>query len=186
MVNNPAIDKAKENMKKSQEALQRELGNIRAGKANASILNRINVEYYGAQVPLNQVASVSIPEARVLLISPYDESALNDIERALNMSDLGLTPANDGNSIRLVIPQLTTENRMELAKKVGKEAEGAKVAVRNIRRDAMDSVKKQEKNGDISEDELKALEKDIQKITDDAVKGIDEISKKKEKEITEV
>lgn len=185
MANNPAIDKAKEHMKKSQEAFQRELGNIRAGKANASILSRVMVEYYGAQVPINQVASISIPEPRVLSITPYDESALDDIERAINMSDLGLAPANDGNVIRLVIPQLTTESRLELAKKVGKEAENAKVAVRNIRREAMDSIKKQQKNSEISDDELHTLEKDIQKITDDAVKGIDEISAVKEKEITE-
>ncbi|MGR3741689.1 ribosome recycling factor [Companilactobacillus sp. DQM5] len=182
---NPIIDDAKTRMKKSQEAFQRELGNIRAGKANASILSRVNVEYYGAQVPINQVASISIPEPRVLMISPFDESALDDIERAINMSDLGLTPANDGSVIRLVIPQLTTESRIELAKKVGKEAENAKVAVRNIRREAMDNAKKQQKNGDISDDELHTLENDIQKVTDDAVKGIDEISAVKEKEITE-
>ncbi|MDO1605517.1 ribosome recycling factor [Lactobacillus sp. YT155] len=182
---NPAIDEAKTKMKKSQESFQSQLGNIRAGKANASILNPVTVEYYGAQVPINQVASVSIPEPRVLLISPFDESALDEIERALNMSDLGLTPANDGNNIRLVIPQLTTESRHELAKKVGQEAESTKIAIRNIRRDAMDNLKKQEKNGDISEDELHTLEKDIQKVTDDAVKGVDAISAEKEKEITE-
>lgn len=182
---NSAIEKAKENMKKTQAAFQRELGNIRAGKANASILNRITVEYYGAQVPINQVASVSIPEPRVLLVTPFDSSALNDIERALNMADLGLNPANDGSVIRLVIPQLTTESRLELAKKVGKEAEEAKIAVRNVRRDAMDSIKKQQKNSEISDDELHILEKDVQKITDEAVKEIDAISAKKEKEITE-
>ncbi|GKQ42605.1 ribosome-recycling factor [Companilactobacillus sp. RD055328] len=182
---NSAIEDAKVKMQKSQESLQRELGNIRAGKANASILNQIKVNYYGADVPVNQVASVSIPEPRVLMIAPFDESVLEDIERAINMSDLGLAPSNDGSVIRLVIPQLTTETRLELAKKVGKEAENAKVAVRNVRREAMDSIKKQEKNSEISDDELHTLEKDIQKITDDAVKGIDEIAAKKEKEITE-
>lgn len=182
---NIAIEDAKTRMKKSQEAFQRELGNIRAGKANGTILNQIKVNYYGADVPVNQVASISISEPRVLMIAPFDESILDDIERAINMSDLGLAPSNDGSVIRLVIPQLTTETRKELAKKVGKEAENAKVAVRNVRREAMDSIKKQEKSGDISDDELHTLEKDVQKVTDDAVKGIDEIAAAKEKEITE-
>ncbi len=185
MAQNSALDLAKTNMQKTQEALQRDLGNIRAGRANASLLNRIEVDYYGAQTPLNQMAAISIPEPRVLQITPYDKTALDNIEKALLASDLGLTPANDGNVVRLVIPQLTGERRKEIAKEVGKEAENARIAIRNIRREAMESLKKQEKNGDISEDEMHALEKDAQKITDAAVQGVNDLAAAKEEEITE-
>ncbi|WP_125565135.1 ribosome recycling factor [Companilactobacillus insicii] len=185
MTENNAVSKAKENMTKSIEVLRKELANIRAGKANASILNNIKVEYYGTLVPLNQVASINIPEARVLLISPYDKSALDAIEHAINSSDLGLNPANDGDVIRLVIPQLTGERRKEIAKQVGKEAEETRIAVRNVRRDAMDDIKKQEKNSDITEDDLHDLESQIQKVTDKAVADINQIAADKEKEITE-
>ncbi|KRK65690.1 ribosome recycling factor [Companilactobacillus tucceti DSM 20183] len=185
MTDNVALSKAKENMTKSIEVLNRELANIRAGKANASILNNIKVFYYGTEVPLNQVASINIPEARVLLISPYDKTALDDIEHAINASDLGLNPANDGDVIRLVIPQLTGERRQEIAKQVGKEAEETRIAVRNVRRDAMDDIKKQQKNGDITEDGLHDLEDQIQKATDNAVSEINKLAEAKEKEITE-
>ena len=176
----------KERMKKSEEALQRELGSIRAGRANASLLDRIFVEYYGVETPLNQLASITIPEARVLLITPFDKSSLKDIEHSINASDLGITPANDGSVIRLVIPALTEETRRDLAKEVKKVGENAKVAIRNIRRDAMDEAKKQEKAKEITEDELKGLEKGIQKVTDDAVKHVDEMTAHKEKELMEV
>ncbi len=182
---NKAVSKAKENMTKSVDVLRKDLANIRAGKANASILSGVKVVYYGSEVPLNQVASINIPEARVLLITPYDKSALDDIEHAINSSDLGLNPANDGKVIRLVIPQLTGERRKEIAKQVGKEAEGGRIAVRNVRRDAMDDLKKQLKVSDITEDQFHDIEDDVQKVTDEAIKGIDDLAKAKEKEITE-
>ncbi|KRO18628.1 ribosome recycling factor [Lacticaseibacillus saniviri] len=182
---NEVIEQAKATMVKSEEALQRELGNIRAGRANASLLNRISVEYYGAPTPLNQMAAITIPEPRVLMVTPYDKSVLKDIEAAINMSDLGINPANDGSVIRLVIPQLTGDRRKELAKEVGKYAETAKIAVRNIRRDALDTLKKQQKVSEITEDELHKFEKDMQDVTDQATKRIDEIAAAKEKEITE-
>lgn len=142
---NQIIDQAKVNMGKTEESLQRELGNIRAGRANASLLNQITVEYYGAPTPLNQMAAITIPEPRVLQVSPYDKSSLKNIETALNASDLGINPANDGDVIRLVIPQLTGERRKEIAKEVGKYSESAKIAVRNIRREGLDKLKRQEK-----------------------------------------
>lgn len=141
---NPILEQAKENMEKAEASLRRTLGQIRAGRANASLVNRVNVEYYGAMTPLNQIAAITIPEARVLLITPYDKGALEDIEKALYTADIGISPANDGSVIRLVIPQLTGERRKEIAKEVGKEAELAKVVVRNARRDAMDNLKKAE------------------------------------------
>ncbi len=148
------MTEAKEKMKKAAQNLQRELGQIRAGRANASLLDRITVNYYGAPTPLNQMASIQIPEARVLMITPFDKSILQDVEKAIMASDIGISPTNDGNVIRLVIPQLTEERRKELAKDVKKEAENAKIAIRNIRRDAIDEYKKQQKNGDITEDDL--------------------------------
>lgn len=180
---NAIITDAKERMDKAADALQRELQNIRAGRANVGLLNRVEAEYYGAMTPLNQMASIQVPEARVLLITPYDKSALDAIEHAIYASDLGLTPSNDGSSIRLVIPQLTEERRKELAKDVKGEAEKAKVAVRNIRRDAIDSIKKQQKNGDITEDDMHDLEDQVQKTTDTAVKKLDAIAKDKEAEL---
>ena len=177
------ISDAKARMQGAQDALQRELGSIRTGRANPRILDRIEVEYYGAMTPLNQVASISVPEARILLITPFDKSILKDIEQAIFASDLGLTPANDGSVIRLVIPALTEETRKSLAKEVKGESEKAKVAVRNVRRDAMDDAKKALKNGDMSEDEARKLEDDIQKATDAAVKNIDSIAAEKEKEL---
>lgn len=180
------MNEAKDKMKKAQEALQRQLGQIRAGRANASLLDRITVDYYGVPTPVNQMASITIPEARVLMVTPFDKNMINDVEKAILASDIGLNPANDGNVIRLVIPQLTEERRKELAKEVKKESEGAKIAVRNIRRDAMDDYKKQQKNGDLTEDDLRNMEKDIQTLTDDNIKAIDGIVAEKEKELLEV
>jgi ribosome recycling factor len=180
------IPKTKEKMQKAMESLNHEFGQIRAGRANASLLDRIQVTYYGVLTPLNQMASIQIPEARVLLITPFDKTTLKDIEQALNASDLGLTPMNDGNVIRLVIPQLSKERRKELAKKVKKVAENSKIVVRNVRREAMDEAKKQEKDGALTEDDLHSLEKDIQKVTDDAVKKIDQMTAEKEKELLDI
>nr|WP_180213571.1 ribosome recycling factor [Bombilactobacillus mellis] len=172
-------------MQKSQDSLQRDLGKIRAGRANASILNGITVEYYGADLPINQVASISVPEARVLMITPFDKSALKNIEKALLKSDIGINPANDGSVIRLVIPQLTGERRQELSKEVGKISEMSKVSVRNIRREAIDKLKKQQKSGDITDDEFYDLEKQVQKVTDSNVKAIENIAEKKAQELVE-
>lgn len=184
-MNNEIIQKAKENMEKSIKVYQKTLASIRAGVANASILDGIQVEYYGAPTPLNQMSSVTIPEPRVLLITPYDVNSLDDIEHALLASNLGLTPANDGKVIRLVIPQLTGERRQEIAKQVGKEAEEAKIAVRNVRRDAMNTLKRQLKDDEITEDEERNFEKQVQKVTDDATKKIDQLADEKRKEITQ-
>ncbi|APB30986.1 ribosome recycling factor [Vagococcus teuberi] len=180
------LNDAKEKMKKSEESLRRELGQIRAGRANASLLERITVDYYGAPTPLNQLSSITIPEARVLMITPFDKSAMENIEKALLASDIGISPTNDGTVIRLVIPQLTEERRKEIAKEVSKQGENAKIAIRNIRRDAIDELKKLEKNKEISEDELRGLEKDVQSLTDSSVKNIEAIVSDKEKEILDV
>lgn len=182
---NAIIEEAKKHMQKSQDSLQRDLGKIRAGRANASILNGITVEYYGADLPINQVASISVPEARVLMITPFDKSALKNIEKALLKSDIGINPANDGSVIRLVIPQLTGERRQELSKEVGKISEMSKVSVRNIRREAIDKLKKQQKSGDITDDEFYDLEKQVQKVTDSNVKAIESIAEKKAQELVE-
>ncbi|KON89057.1 ribosome recycling factor [Sporosarcina globispora] len=180
------IADAKERMTKAISAYTRELASIRAGKANASLLDRINVDYYGAPTPVNQLAGVSAPEARLLVITPYDKSILGEIEKAILKSDIGLNPSNDGSVIRLAIPQLTEERRKELVKVVKKESEDAKVAIRNVRRDANDDLKKLEKNGEITEDDLRGFSDDIQKLTDDHISKIDEITKEKEKEILAV
>ena len=171
---------AKSRMQGAQDALQRELTSIRTGRANPHILDRIEVEYYGAMTPLNQVASISVPEARVLLITPFDKTALEEIIRAINMSDLGLNPSSDGNIVRLMIPQMTEEGRKDLAKQVKAEAEKAKVSVRNVRRDAMDSGKKDK---EMPEDDVRKAENDIQKLTDNNIKAIDDIASEKEKEL---
>lgn len=177
------IETAQAKMTKAEEALKRELGSIRAGRANASILNRVMVEYYGAQTPLNQVASITIPEPRILMVTPYDKSALEDIEKGILESDVGITPANDGTAIRLVVPQLTEERRKEIAKQVKAKAEEGKVAVRNVRREAMDNIKKGHKNGDYTDDDLHNLEDQVQKVTDKAIKGVDAIAAEKEQEV---
>lgn len=180
------MTEAKEKMQKVAENLQRTLGQIRAGRANAGLLDRVLVPYYGVPTPLNQMASIQTPEARVLLITPFDKSMIKEVEKALLTSDIGITPQSDGTVIRLVFPQLTEERRKELAKEVKKEAENAKVAVRNVRRDAMDAYKKQEKNSDITEDDLRDLEKEVQQLTDDSIKQLDQIAADKEKELLEV
>ncbi|CAM5185653.1 Ribosome-recycling factor OS=Ureibacillus acetophenoni OX=614649 GN=frr PE=3 SV=1 [Ureibacillus acetophenoni] len=180
------LSQAKEKMEKSISAFSRELALIRAGRANASLLDRITVDYYGAPTPINQLGGVSVPEARLLVITPYDKSILGDIEKAIMKSDIGITPTNDGNVIRLTIPQLTEERRKELVKVVKKEAEDAKIAIRNVRRDANDDLKKLEKNGEITEDELRGYNDDIQKLTDQSIVKIDDLAKDKEKEILSV
>jgi len=185
-VSTQVMNETKERMEKAIGAYQRELATVRAGRANPSLLDKVTVEYYGAQTPLNQIASITVPEARMLLITPYDKTALGDIEKAIQKADLGITPSNDGNIIRITIPALTEERRKELAKLVKKYSEDAKVAVRNIRRDANDDLKKLEKNGEMTEDELRSSTEDVQKLTDEYVSKIDEITKDKEKEIMEV
>lgn len=180
------INKAEREMKAEEKTLSQNLGSIRAGRANASLLDGMTVSYYGAETPLNQLAQISVPEARMIVIAPYDKGTLEDIEKAINKSDLGITPSNDGEIIRLVIPQLTEERRQEIAKQVGVEAEDAKIAVRNVRRDAMEELKNLEKDGDLSEDEQRRYENEIQKLTDASVAKIDELAAEKEKEIVEV
>ncbi|MBQ8587036.1 MAG: ribosome recycling factor [Oscillospiraceae bacterium] len=166
--------------------LQEDFGAIRAGRANARVLDRISVEYYGVDTPVGQVGTISSPDARTLVIQPWDGSLLKKIEKAIQVSDLGINPQNDGRVIRLVFPQLTEERRRELAKQVKKYGEDAKVAVRNIRRDAMDYIKKLKKDSQITEDDQKKAEKDLQEITDKYVKKVDEACAVKEKELMEL
>ena len=173
-------------MKKTTEVLSQQLEAVRAGRANAAVLNQISVEYYGVPTPIQQVASVSVPDPRTLMIQPWDASILKGIEKAILASELGINPQNDGRVIRLVFPQLTEERRKELAKQVKKYGEEAKVAVRNIRRDAIDKFKKHQKASEITEDDYKNIEKDIQKLTDDYIKEVDVITDKKEKELFEI
>lgn len=173
-------------MNKAIASLEADYASIRAGRANPAILDRVTVEYYGAATPIAQVGTISVPEARSIVIQPWDASILKDIEKAIQTSDIGINPNNDGRVIRLNFPPLTEERRKELCKGVSKRAEEAKVAVRNIRRDAIDGFKKQKKDNEITEDDLKDLEEKIQKLTDKFVKQIDEIATAKEKEIMEV
>ena len=173
-------------MKKTAEVLKTQLASVRAGRANAAVLDQITVDYYGVPTPIQQVASVSVPDPRSLLIQPWDASVLKGIEKAILASELGINPQNDGRAIRLVFPQLTEERRKELAKQVKKYGEEAKVAVRNIRRDAIDKFKKQQKVSEITEDDYKTIEKDIQKLTDDYIKEVEGIADKKEKELFEI
>ncbi|GKV55560.1 ribosome-recycling factor [Sporosarcina sp. NCCP-2222] len=180
------LDQTKDRMDKAIAALTRELASIRAGRANASLLDRITVDYYGAPTPLNQMAGISTPEPRLLVIQPYDKSILGDIEKAIMKSDIGITPSNDGSIIRLAVPALTEERRKELVKLVKKEGEDSKVAIRNIRRDGNDELKKLEKAGDITEDELRRESDEIQKLTDSFIEKIDSIAKDKENEIMEI
>ncbi|WP_110929443.1 ribosome recycling factor [Bacillus massiliglaciei] len=180
------ISNATSRMEKAIGAYTRELASIRAGRANASLLDRITVDYYGSPTPVNQLAGISVPEARLLVIQPYDKTILGEIEKAILKSDLGLNPANDGSLIRIAIPALTEERRKELVKQVKKEAEEAKIAIRNIRRDANEDLKKLEKNGEITEDDLRGYSDDIQKLTDTNITKIDDITKNKEKEILDV
>ena len=173
-------------MTKSREALLNELASIRAGRANPHVLDQVRVDYYGAPTPISQVANVSVPEPRLIQIAPWDASILKDIEKAIQTSDVGINPTNDGKTIRLVFPELTEERRKDLAKDVKKRGENAKVAIRNIRRDAIDHFKKLGKESDISEDEIKELEDDAQKLTDQFIKKIDDDVAEKSKEIMTV
>ena len=173
-------------MEKSLDVLLDEYASIRAGRANPHVLDRLRIDYYGTPTPIQQVGNVTVPEARMIVIQPWEKSLLKEIEKAILVSDLGINPTNDGNVIRLVFPELTEERRKDLAKDVKKKGEGAKVAIRNIRRDAMDSIKKMEKAGDISEDDLKDAEEKIQKITDKAIEKIDKAVENKTKEILTV
>ena len=170
-------------MGKAVDHLEEEFGSVRAGRANAKVLDRITVEYYGSETPLNGVATISSPDARTLVISPWDTKLLKDIAKAIQTSDLGINPQNDGRVIRLTFPQLTEERRKELAKQVKKYAEDAKVAMRNIRRDGMDYVKKLKKNSEITEDDQKKAEKDLQTLLDKYIKKVDDALAAKEKEL---
>ena len=180
------FDTANEKMNKTINALMNEYATIRAGRANASVLDRVTVDYYGAPTPINQMAAISVPEPRTILIAPWDKNTLRDIEKAILMSDLGLNPQNDGNSIRLNFPPLTEERRRELVKGVSKYGEEAKVAIRSIRRDAIDKIKDMKKKSEITEDDQKNAEKKMQDMTDKFCKEIDDIAAKKEKEIMEI
>ncbi|MDW0115703.1 ribosome recycling factor [Sporosarcina thermotolerans] len=180
------MDQTIERMEKAIGAFSRQLASIRAGRASASLLDRINVLYYGAPTPLNQMAGISVPEARLMVIQPYDKTTIGDIEKAILKSDIGITPSNDGSVIRLAVPALTEERRKELVKEVKKESEDSKIAIRNVRRDANDELKKLEKSGEITEDELRREGDEIQKLTDSYIEKIDGISKAKENEIMEI
>lgn len=175
-----------EKMKKTIKVLREDLNAVRAGRANPALLDKIMVNYYGASTPLKQIASISAPEPRLLIVQPYDASAIQSIEKAIMQSDLGINPSNDGKVIRLAIPQLTEERRKELNKLVKKIGEEAKIALRNQRREANDKLRKMQKNNEISEDDLRKAEDEVQKITDQYVKMVEEIVEQKEKEILEV
>jgi len=176
----------KAKMIKTTEVLSAQFAAVRAGRANAAVLDQISVEYYGTPTPVQQIASISSPDPRTLLIQPWDGAALKPLEKAIISSDLGINPQNDGRCIRLVFPQLTEERRKELVKLVKKYAEESKVAIRNIRRDAVDKFKAMKKKSEITEDDMKNIEKDLQKLTDDYIKEIDVLASKKEKELFEI
>ena len=182
---NPVLTQAEEKMTKSVNALANEYSSIRAGRANPAVLDKVLVEYYGAPTPVTQLAAVSVPEARTLLIQPWDKSALKGIEKAIQTSDIGINPTNDGQVIRLVFPELTEDRRKELAKDVKKKGEQAKVAIRNIRRDGNDACKKL-KGTEISEDEIKDMEDELQKMTDKYIKEVDSAVEAKTKEVMTV
>ncbi|KNZ71233.1 ribosome recycling factor [Thermincola ferriacetica] len=180
------INEAEDRMKKAVEALRKDLATLRTGRATPALLEKIQVDYYGVPTPINQMAKVSAPEPRLLVIQPWDKSVLGEIEKAIMKSDLGLTPNNDGTVIRLNIPQLTQERRAELVKICKKKAEDGRVAIRNIRRDANDQLKEFEKSGDISEDDNRRGQEEIQKLTDKYIKEVDQLLEHKEQEIMEV
>lgn len=175
-----------EKMEKAIDFLSEELAKVRAGRANPAILNKVQVEYYGVLTPINQVASITVPEARQILITPWDRSTLGLIEKAIQKSDLGLNPNNDGNAVRINFPELNEQRRKELVKEISKTGEESKVAIRNIRRDAIDAAKSKQKSSEITEDELRGAEEKIQKLTDKFVENIDKLVSSKEKEIMEV
>lgn len=176
----------KEKMAKTLEVLEQRLAEIRAGRANPAILNKVKIDYYGTPTPINQVAGISVPEARLIVIQPWDASILKEIERAILAADIGINPNNDGKVIRLAFPELNEERRKELVKEVKKIAEEARVAVRGVRRDGIDEAKTKQKNSEITEDELRVAETEIQKITDKNIEEIDKILENKEKEIMSV
>lgn len=180
------IKDTKSRMQKSIDNLSRELANISAGRANSNLLNGVTVDYYGAPTPVQQLASINVPEARLLVISPYDKSSVADIEKAIIAANLGVNPTSDGEVIRISVPALTEERRKELVKEVKKIGEDAKVSIRNIRRDINDQLKKDEKNGDITEDDLRSQTDDVQKATDNLIKEIDQLVADKEKDIMSV
>lgn len=180
------IQDAKTRMKKSTENLSRELAQINAGRANSNLLAGVQVDYYGAPTPVQQLASINVPEARLLVVSPYDKTSLADIEKAIIAANLGVNPTSDGDVIRIMVPALTEERRKEIVKEVKKTGENAKVSIRNIRRDANFTLKRQEKDGDISEDELRNGSDEVQKITDSSIKEIDQLVADKEKDIMSV
>ena len=182
----PEIVSYDEKMQKTIEVVKSNFAAVRAGRANAGVLDRITVEYYGAPTPLNQVANIGSPDPRTLTVQPYDMSLLKAVEKAIQTSDLGINPQNDGRVIRLSFPQLTEERRKELTKQVRKYGEEGKVALRNIRRDAMDDIKKKTKKSELTEDDQKKLEKELQDLTDKRCKDIDELTAKKEKELMAV
>ena len=173
-------------MNKTIEFLQEDFASIRAGRANPHILDKIKVSYYGTPTPLQQVANISVPEARLILIQPWEKSLLKDVERAINQSDIGINPTNDGTSIRLVFPELTEERRKDLSKDIKKKGEDAKVAIRNVRRDGVDKIAKMEKAGEITEDDQKDGEKKLQKIVDKAIEKVESVVENKTKEIMTV
>ncbi|MCL2884757.1 MAG: ribosome recycling factor [Oscillospiraceae bacterium] len=180
------MDQAREKIKKRTEELAAELSVVRAGRANPSVLDKLHVDYYGTLTPVQQIASVSVPDARTLLIQPWDKSALKAVEKAVLASDIGITPVNDGSSLRLQFPPLTEERRHELVKTGRKYAEEAKIAVRNVRRDVMDVLKERKKTGELTEDDLKTGEKQLQDVTDKGCKDIDAVAAAKEKEVLEI
>ncbi len=177
---------AKEKMEKTIASLKYEYNGIRAGRANAAVLDKVQVDYYGCPTPINQMAAISVPEARILAIQPWDASSLSLIEKAIQASDIGINPSNDGRVIRLVFPALTEERRKQISKEVSQYAEEAKVGVRNIRRDCIDKIKAMKKNSEITEDDQKFGEEKIQKITDEYIKKVDEVADAKTKEIMEI
>ncbi len=181
-----AYKEYEEKMTKSISVLKEELAGLRAGRANPAILDKVTVDYYGTPTPINQLGSISVPEARVIVIQPWEARILKDIEKAIQKSDIGINPSNDGKVIRLVFPMLTEERRRELTKTVKKIGEETKVAIRSIRRDAIDRFKTQKKNSEITEDDLKDAENDMQKLTDKYIAEVDKIIENKEKEIMEV
>ncbi len=180
------LDEAKERMNKTINVLKSELSSLRAGRANAQVLDRIMVDYYGSMTPINQLGNISVPEPRMLIIALWDTKMISAVEKAIQKSDLGINPANDGKVIRLIFPELTEERRKDLVKTVRKKGEESKVAIRSIRRDSMETIKKQKKDGELTEDDQKQLETKLQKQTDDFIKEIDAILSMKEKEILSV
>ena len=180
------LTNTEEKMQKTVKLLNQEYSELRAGRANANVLDKIRVDYYGTPTPINQMASIATPDPRSLLIQPWDASTLKSIEKAILTSELGINPQNDGRMIRLVFPPLTEERRKDLVKQTKKYGEESKVAIRNIRRDAMEKMKKQQKASEITEDDYKIADKDIQKLTDDYIKEIDKIIASKEKELTDI